>query len=640
MNTVMLDALDLTKMIQATQRPRVADGVDPIRIGKTVFHYGVVTRSDSVLHVALDGNAARFSVQVGVDVRTTVHRDDPVDPATSYAEFLIQGDGRELARSGRMIYGEDAKRLEVDLAGIRNLVLTVTGGPGHTHASWADGVFSCNGQAPVTVLTPEFQSLWHEKKKFLQELADRHPDPRINGALIVGVRPDTPLLYPMAVTGKRPMTFLAQGLPDGLSLDPRTGIILGQAGKAGDYSVGLQATNAHGKAEAILTIRVGDTLCLTPPMGFLSWNVTEGLVNETFLRETAEAMVELGLRDVGYQYVNIDDCWQGSRDARGVLQPAAIRFPNGMKAVAGEVHSRGLKLGIYSGPCRTTCAGYHGSMNYEELDCATWQDWGIDYLKYDNAPDTPEAMRQALFDTVGEILVRGKRSIVYSISAGNIVRTAKHANLARVAGDLRDHWARRKKNHGEGVIESVERAVEFKGEQIPGFFNDPDMLMVGIHGRGASANDCTDCQGMSDTEYQSQISLWCMLGAPLFVSADIRMLDVPALRMLTNPEVIAIDQDPLCEAPRIIRIGDHNELWCRRLADGSSAIALFNRGENEATLTVPWADCGLPESCHVRDLWLRQDIGMVRASHAVSVAGHGVAVFKVLPLGKRESVLQ
>ena len=618
--TILLEALDINKMEQGTNRPRIVGEHAGIIINNRKFLNGIHTQTESRLFLELDGKVDRFTAEVGVDDRSTAHRNDPVDKSKSFAEFFVIGDGKILWESGIMKYGENSKSLNVSLAGVKSLLLKVVGGPGNTHVSWANGMIQYNGECPKTVWSPEKLETIKKSLEFAENINKKYPQPRINGAMVVGIRPQTPFYYPIAVTGLRPIFYEADGLPDGLMLDRVTGIITGSLVNSGDYLVELRAKNSLGTTQRTLKISVGSKLALTPPMGFLSWNVIEGLVSETFFKELADAFVLFGLRDAGYQYINIDDCWQGIRDSCGRITADPGRFPRGMKPVGDYLHEKGLKFGIYSTPGPVTCAGFPGTMNFEELDVETWKSWGVDYLKYDGC-STPRDRSTELYGLMGRLLEESGRSIVY------LGRKDAGSQLWRIGGDLRDQWSG-VENH-VGIVQSFEMAQKRADVHGPGGWNDPDMLVVGIKGKGSSGNDKTDGKGCSDTEYRTHMSLWALMSAPLFITVDVRQIDPVSLEILTNPEVIDVNQDPLGRFP--VRIGEEaeQEVWVKEMEDGSKTVALFNKGSEEHVMLVSWENLGLKGTHIVRDLWLRKDLGKFKKSFSSVVPSHGTLLIRI-----------
>jgi alpha-galactosidase len=364
-------------------------------------------------------------------------------------------------------------------------------------------------------------------------------------------------------------------------------------------------------------------------MGWNSWNKFACNVSEDLIRQMADAMVKSGMQDAGYQYIVIDDCWQVARDKNGNIIADPQRFPSGIKALADYIHSLGLKFGIYSDAGSNTCAGRPGGLGHEYQDARQYAAWSVDYLKYDwcntttqDAPASYALIRQAL-DASG-------RPIVLSICEWGTHKPwlwGKDAggNLWRTTGDIQDRWEGRVKwPNGDccsnGVVDIVDLQNALDGFAGPGHWNDPDMLEVGNG-------------GMSDTEYRSHFSLWAILAAPLISGNDLRDMRPEIRTILTNKEVIAVDQDPLgSEGKRVWKNGDL-EVWARQMKDGSRAVVLFNRGSAEHDITVNWEDLGYPThlSAAVRDLWLMRDAGKFTGKFAASVPSHGVVMVTVKP---------
>lgn len=357
-----------------------------------------------------------------------------------------------------------------------------------------------------------------------------------------------------------------------------------------------------------------DGQAATPPMGWSSWNKFADKIDDATIRGIADALVSSGLRDAGYVYVNIDDGWQGERDGNGVLQPNA-HFPD-MKALADYVHSKGLKLGIYSSPGPKTCAGYTGSYGHVERDAATWAEWGIDYLKYDlcsgegifrSAEDIQRAYQQ-----MGSALRATGRQIIYSLcqygrdKVGGWGRDVG-GHLWRTTGDIEDKY---EVMAGIGFDKNGDPATTG-----PGGWNDPDMLEVGNG-------------GMSEDEYRTHMTLWAISAAPLLLGNDLRQMSAQTQTMLLNKDVIAIDQDALGMQGKRVQKRGGAEIWSKPLADGSVALALFNRDGAEQSITFSAADAGLPQRARaIRDLWTGQTVRT--DTTAFVVPAHGVVLLRI-----------
>lgn len=606
--------LDVSKIEQSLERPRSVGPKSAVSIAGRRFPRSLPTRAVSRLYLGLDGKAEEFTAQVGI-------ADSAQDSLRTFrgivrpVQFAVYGDGRLLQQSPVMHKGEIAD-LRVPLTGVRELMLAVDG-PEGAHATWAAAHISYAGERPQTLLPPAFRAGLPK--------ASLPPEPRFNGARVVANRPGTPLVYALSVSGRRPMRFSADRLPAGLTLDAETGVITGLVREPGEHVVEFEASNEVGKARASLRFAIGDRLALAPPLGWNAWNVIEGLVSATVLREMADVFVTAGFRDVGYQYINIDDGWVIGRDAAGRPIVDPVRFPDGLKPVADYLHARGLKLGVYSSPGALTCAGYPGSLDHEEIDAAVWAEWGVDYVKYDVCTCPPERKRE-LYGKMGELLRHAPRSMVYSLSGGDPEwGEAVGAQLWRTTTDIREQWSLR---GNSGIVQNFDQQARQARWQHPGAWNDPDFLVIGIYGQGASSNDI-GATGATETEYQSQFSLWCLLSAPLMMTADLRTLRPRSWEILTNAEVLAVDQDPLGRLPTRVVAEPDAEIWRKDLADGTQVVALFNRGESPRRMQAVWSQLGLKDGRHVRDLWRHEDCGTFAHDFSAEVPAHGVVLLRV-----------
>ncbi len=355
-------------------------------------------------------------------------------------------------------------------------------------------------------------------------------------------------------------------------------------------------------------------LAPTPPMGWNSWNKFEDRVNDATVREMADAMVTSGMRDAGYVYLNIDDTWEGVRDAKGNLGSNG-KFPD-MKGLVDFVHSRGLKFGIYSSPGPRTCAEYPGSYGHEQQDADTFAAWGVDYLKYDWCGErmiygTQDLQR--VYQTMGDALLASRRPIVYSLCEygdGHVERWGAKVggNLWRTTGDIRDAWS--------SMIGNIERQAATAPFAGPGHWNDPDMLEVG-NGH------------MTDAEYRTHMSLWAMAAAPLLAGNDIRSMTPATKAVLLNREVIAVDQDTLGKQATPRKRADL-QTWVKPLADGSVAVAVVNLGATGADAVVKAADLGLDAKAPpARDLWAHADVSFRDGIYTQKVASHDVLLLRV-----------
>ncbi len=357
--------------------------------------------------------------------------------------------------------------------------------------------------------------------------------------------------------------------------------------------------------------QASSSLAQTPPMGWNSWNKFGCNVSDKLIREIADAMASNGMKEAGFQYVNIDDCWQVSRDAQGTIVAEPERFPSGIKALADYVHGKGLKLGIYTDAGTGTCEKRPGSLNHEVQDGKTYASWGIDYVKIDwcNAEGLDPEVQYAKFR---DALAQSGRPIVFSICNWGVKTPwrwgPKTGNLWRTTGDISDSY------DSMSLIGFGQNGLEkFAG---PGHWNDPDMLEIG-NGH------------MKPDEYRTHMALWALLAAPLLAGNDLRNMSAETKELLTNSEVIAVDQDPKgIQGHRFWQEGPL-EIWARPLADGSQAVGLFNRSESPTGMILDFKVIGAPASAKLRDLLNHKDLGTVQNSYSAEVPTHGVVLLKV-----------
>lgn len=485
--------------------------------------------------------------------------------------------------------------------------------------------------------------------------------PRINGAKVMGARPGNPFLFKVPATGEKPLCYKAENLPKGLSINSETGIITGAVKEDGDYRVQLIVENTYGSANREFLIKIGETICLTPPMGWNSWYCHSELISEEAIRETAQAMVDTGLVDHGWTYVNIDDCWQGERKGEDLALHANEKFKD-MKGMCDFVHSLGLKPGIYSTPWIGSYAGFLGGTadnpeadtSHEYLpeeerlqpcqvfgrnpsigekglnrtgkewfldrDAKLLAEWGFDYIKLDWTPnDVPTTKR------FNEDLINSGRDIVLSLSNAapyeNAEGLAKYANAWRTTGDIHAAWS------------SISR-IGFEQEawqkfNSPGHWSDPDMLQVGNIGTPNRKNETFRPTNLTADEQYTQVSLWCILSAPLLLSCDIASLDEFTLSLLTNDEVLEVNQDPAVNSAKRVYHDDFYEIWTKLLEEGSTAIGLFNKSDEKRVIEASWGELGLSKAQVVRDLWRQKDMGTFEESFFTEVNSHGVVLVKV-----------
>ena len=644
-STVSVSSLDLTSWEQGWGRLGKDKEVDggALSIGGQVFSSGMGTHAPGYIVLDLGGGSERFSAKVGVNDSSS---------GKGSVEFIIHGDDKVLWKSGIVRTGEVVKNVDLSVKGVHTLILEVTdGGDGNNfdHADWAEAALE------VTGVLPKSYDLYRSEAVVLTPKPSAQP--RINGPSIFAVRPGSPFLYSIPVTGERPITYAVEGLPVGLALDADTGRITGSLEKKATYTVKLRAKNVLGQAQKPFRIVVGDQIALTPPMGWNSWNCWGGSVSQEKVLSSARALVEKGLNLHGWTYVNIDDGWQGVRGGPLNAIQTNSKFPD-MKGLGDAIHGLGLKLGIYSTPWRGSYEGHiggssdntdgnydwiqsgdhneffrigadpkqwnpkrkvswkFGQYSFAEKDAAQWTQWGVDYLKYDWHPvDIPHTREMS------DALKASGRDIVFSLSNDADPRTgndlAQHANAWRTTGDITDSW-----QSMSGIGFSRDNWAAFQG---PGHFNDPDMLVVGSVGWGNPHPT-----HLKPDEQYTHISLWALLGAPLLIGCDLTHLDDFTLGLLTNDEVLEVNQDVLGQqAVRVAKDGQI-EVFAKKLEDGSMAVGVFNRGILPATGTVNWSDLKLSLEKHrVRDLWRQKDLGVLDEKFSSPIPPHGVVLIRI-----------
>lgn len=362
---------------------------------------------------------------------------------------------------------------------------------------------------------------------------------------------------------------------------------------------------------------------LTPPMGWNSWNKFGCNVSEDLIRQMADAMVKSGMKDAGYQYIVIDDCWQVERDKSGNIVPDAKHFPSGIKALADYVHARGLKFGIYSDAGSMTCAKRPGSLGHEYQDAIQYAAWEVDYLKYDWC-NTSTQDAQAAYALMRNALNSTGRPIVLSICEWGTAKPwlwGKNVggNLWRTTGDISDMWQSKDK-HRLGMLDILDMQDGLQSYAGPGHWNDPDMLEVGNG-------------GMTTEEYRAHFSLWALLAAPLLAGNDLRDMKPEIHDILTNKEVIAVNQDSMGRQGRRVQKDGELEVWAKQMQDGGRAVILLNRDVTEKEIAISWENLGYPShlSAGVRDLWKSKDLGQFKAKFSTTVAPHSVVMVRVAP---------
>jgi alpha-galactosidase len=631
-DTLWLDEMDLSYMTCGWEKPQKNASIfgKPLRINGQAFPRGVGTHAPSVFLVDLHGSATRFTAYVGIDneIRQTV----------ASVEFQVVADNELVWKSHEMGVIHGPTFVDVDLTGVQQVALYVTDyddGSNCDHADWAEAKFEYTGKKPTPVA--------YETPKPYILTPPTAPEPRINGPDVVGVRPGSTFLFSIPATGLGPLQYFAEGLPSGLRLNTLSGHISGQVTKPGIYEVALTVRNRIGDAKKVLEIRVGDEICLTPPMGWNSWNCWNTTVDAEKILDAARMMVKTGLIRHGWTYINIDDSWQAERGGEFNAIQGNERFPS-LQNLCDEIHAMGLKVGIYSTPWKTSFAGFpggssdspdgvwerparrhlgwqFGTYSFAAQDVKQWTKWGIDFLKYDwKDIDVPHAEEMA------NLLKTSGRDIVFSLSNSAPIEMATEwsriANSWRTTGDIRDNW---------GSIEQIGFSQgPWADYARPGHWNDADMLVVGKVGWGPILRDSR----LTPDEQYLHVSLWCLLASPLLLGCDLSQMDDFTLSLLTNDEVLAVNQDRLGVQARPVRVDGKNEVWAKPMSDGSIAAGLFNRGYifgKPSEITLRWSDLNIQGRYRVRDLWRQEDLGIFDSEFTASVPVHGVVLVRLFP---------
>ncbi len=642
-NTLWLDELDVKYFSEGIPgiNTNTNQGGGPMKIGGKDYSRGVGVQAVSVIPFLLDGHAERFIAEVGAD--------DASNPKSTF-KFYVVADKKVLFESKGMKAGDQPEKIDVDLTGIKRFGLLVTVDSANirkSYADWGNAQFVMKDNYKPERIPDE------NKKDILTPPSPKTP--KINSAKIFGATPGNPFLFTIAASGQRPMQFAADHLPKGLSIDQSTGIISGKIENKGTYVVTLRAKNTLGEATKELRIKIGNTIALTPPIGWNGWNSWARDIDRQKVISSADAMVNKGLKDHGWVFINIDDAWQGERSGKYTALQPNEKFPDFQKML-DHVHSLGLKIGLYSTPWITSYAGYPGGSSdfengiypdsirdnkrkfryigkyrFETSDAKQMADWGIDYLKYDWRIDINSAERMSI------ALKQSGRDIVYSLSNSapidSVLQWKRLSNLWRTGPDIRDSWTSLYYSDF-----SLDKWGPYGG---PGHWNDADMLIVGNVSTGSNLH----ATRLTADEQYSHVSLFSLLSSPLLIGCPIEQLDPFTLNLLSNDEVIEIDQDPLGSPARLLANENDVEVWVKKMEDGSYAVGLFNidgfgktpqsffrwGNEKSRTFELDFSKIGLQGKWKLRDVWRQKGLGTFNGNFKTTIPHHGVVLLRMIP---------
>lgn len=613
-----------------------------IKINGVPFSRGFGAQSPAVLSFMLDGNVKRFSAEVGVDDSSNT-----AIPLT----FYVLADQKVLFQSKPMHVGDAAVSIDLDLTGVKQLGLLITdtvGGLGNkrTNGNWANARLMINeGFTPGYIPNKDPQIILTPAQK---------NTPQINTANVFGARPGNPFLLKVATTGQRPMQFSAVNLPTGLKISAETGIITGTVKQRGNYEVILKAKNKLGQSTKKLIIKIGDTIALTPPIGWNGWNSWEAEIDQEKVLASANAMVKTGLADHGWTYINVDDAWMGKRGGPDTALQPNDKFPD-LKGMIDQIHSMGLKAGLYSTPYIASYGGYVGASSdyptggethelfkpyrqpysrigkykFEPNDARQMAAWGVDFLKYDWRIDVASTERMST------ALKNSGRDIVLSLSNNapfeKVTDWVRLSNMYRTGPDIKDSWT--------SLFNTAFVLDKWSPYTGPGHWGDADMMILG----DVSIGPVMHPTRLTPNEQYSHVSIFSLIASPMLIGCPIERLDPFTLNLLSNDEVIAINQDPLGKAARLILEKDGFQVWKRELENGDYALGIFNIGgygktpqsffrwgnEQPKTFTLNFNEIGLVGNFKVRDVWRQKDLGAFKGSISTLIPHHGVMMFRL-----------
>ncbi|MEG1644000.1 MAG: NPCBM/NEW2 domain-containing protein [Bacteroidales bacterium] len=621
-----LNTLDLTKGTCGNGKQITANRSmkgNPLTMKGVVYDKGISMHSPAKFIIQTNG-ATGFHALLGID--------DDCTGSTGGAscDYKILRDGGDVVQSGTISRSDVSPvTIDIDVATWNYITLEISNGADGNNTEdspdWVDAYFDFERVAPIAVTTEE---------KDANNL-------KLACATTFYSLPGIKLMNKFkAEDNSAVMSVL--GLPAGLTFNPRRNLVEGIINIPGTYEYYVETTTSTQTKKHKITLVVDDKLLSpTPPMGWLSWNVFENEISEQKLIEVTDVFVKEGLVDYGYKYINIDDMWHASaRASDGRPQYDTRKFPNGLKFISDYVHSKGMKIGIYSDAANLTCGGMYGSYQYEAIDAKQYADWGMDLLKYDYCY-APKDMAVAItrYTAMSNALkATGRNFLFYICEWGQLKPWAWAGNAGghcwRTTYDSRDTWTYGSYAGGLcGVIEGIDEMNKVAYYTGVNNYNDADMMMVGLYGTGKSSNHGNDGKGMTNTEYQSQFSIWCMYASPLWLSFDIRNMNEATRTILKNREVLDINQDPMCQQAILIKQGVDSDIYMKDLANGDIAVALLNRGASSQMISINYNDLFLDDmpgyDYKVRDLWAHEDVNITGRVLKAQVASHETKVYRI-----------
>ncbi len=627
--TIRLDELKVTTKGTtgwgAMKKGRSIDG-NPLTLKGQVYQYGIGTHAPGRIDIKLNKNATRFTCVVGIDDETNASK---INEGVAGYKVINYSNQKETVVQEGIIRRVDAHAVEidVDVTGWEYLSLECTESNEQNwsdHVDWCDAQITYNkdGEVPYAVT---YQEMMSSKLELLC-------------ALKYYSLPNTRMMHRLACNKKEAIITVSD-LPQGLEYNAGRKAVDGKIQKEGTYTYHVTLTTDDNTITEQITVVVSsDLISPTPLMGWTSWNAFQNNIDENVLTQTADLLVSTGLKDVGFKYLLVDDVWHSSkRLADGKPTYNAEKFPKGMKYLTDYAHSKGLKIGTYSDAAEKTCAGEYGSFGYEKIDAQQYADWGFDLLKYDYcfAPSEVDVAKER-YKTMKEALKSTGREFYYYVCEWGKLKpwlwaSSSGGHAWRVSWDSRDTW-----DHGQydtehcGAIQIIDVMKPLFRYSGPNRFNDADMMCVGLYGQGGEASTHLGANGMTDTEYQSQFSMWAVFASPLVLSFDLSKMNEATKRILTNKEIIAVNQDPMGQQAECVYSHGGKEVYLKDMENGDVVVALLNRNSTTTTIKIGLDKLFLKDDKYVvRDLWKQEDIATVTDKVSATVKSHETKVYRL-----------